>query len=231
MRTWVKTAVALCTAPLLVVSLAGVATAADRWTYRSTSETATTQWTEFGLLPGGVQGNIHVGFLEVYGGSTPQAFGSVADWTCPEGELPPDGGGHGEFVGAFEGEEPPETNCELHSERFIFAEAGQIEFTLDRKLGSARLTGTLSVEDHATGAGGQPPVDITWTGIGTASSYSTTGKFTEGGSTYYYKESGTQREAAIAAGSFIGAMGFTDDADDTSSGQLSRGRYYERSTS
>lgn len=213
-------------ASLLLLSTTGPALAADRWTYRSTNTYASTQWVELGGLPGGVLGNVHVGYLEAYGTTNTDVWGSVSDWTCPEGELPPDGGGHG-----FDEEEPPPTNCELHSERFIFAESGAVTLTVDRKLTTARLTGVLDVQDHATGAGGRPPVDITWTGTGDLATYSSTGKYTEGGTTTYYKETGSTRQAVIADGSFIGAMGFTDDADDTSTGQLTQGKYYERGSS
>jgi len=227
MRKILKSAAVMSAVPLLLLSTAGQATAGDRWTYRSTNSNASTQWIEFGELPGGVLGNVHVGYLEVNGGSSSaDVWGSVSDWTCPPGELPPDGGGHGEFE-----EEPEPTNCELHSERFIYAYGDEISFSMDKKLDSARLTGTLNVEDHATGTGGRPAVDITWTGVGDLASYSNTGKYSEGGNTYYYKEVGSSREAVIADGSYIGAMGFTDDDDDTSSGWMSQSKYYEKSAS
>jgi hypothetical protein len=228
MKMLVKAAIASSAVSMLVLATAGQAVAADRWTYRSTNTSASTTWIEFGSLPGGVLGNAHVGFLEVYSsGSNAEVYGKVRDWTCPEGELPPEGGGgHGEFE-----EEPPPTNCELHSERFIYAYGDEVAFSMDRKLGSATLTGVLNVEDHATGSGGQPPVNITWTGIGDMATYSNSGKYTEGGSTTYWKESGTSRQAVIADGSFIGAMGFTDDADDVSDGYMSTSKIYERSSS
>jgi hypothetical protein len=223
MITMVKAAAALTAAPVLALSLAGTAEASDRWTYRSTSSNAVAEWIEFGALPGGVQGNIHVGYLEVYGSGSTEVFGSVADWTCPDGELPPSGGGpHG-----LEEEEPEPTNCTLHSERFIFGE--DVAFSMDRKLGSATLTGQLSVQDHEGGLSGQPAVNMTWTGIGEVSSWSSTSKYTEGGSTYYVKEVGSSRQAEVSG--FIGAMGFTDDADDQSTGYLSTSKYYERSVS
>lgn len=222
MRSFVKSAALAGAVPALVLALAGPSDASDRWTYRSTNNSAATQWIEFGALPGGVEGNVHVGSLEVYGGTEADVWGEVNDWTCPEGELPPDGGGHGEE------EEEPETNCILHSTRFVYGYGDEVSFTIDRKLGSAKLTGTLTVEDHDGGFSGRPPVSITWTGVGDLSTYSNTGKFTDGNSTTYWKETGSSRDAAIADGSFIGAMGFTDDADDTSSGYFSSGKYYER---
>lgn len=220
----VKTAVVATAVPLLVLALAGPAAASDRWTYRSTNDTASTRWVEFGTLPGGVLGEIHVGYLEVYGGSgNAEAYGEVADWSCPEGEMPPEGGGH------FE--EEPETNCTLHSRRNIYAYGDELSFQIDRKLTKATLTGVLTVSDHDGQLGGRPPVSITWNGVGDIATYSNTGRYTEGGSTTYWKESGSRRTAEIADGSFIGAMGFTDDADDTSTGEFSSGKYYERSTS
>ena len=230
MKKMVKAAAVASAVPLLVMSTVGQASASDRYTYRSTNSSASTSWLELGELPGGVLGNAHVGYLDVYAstGST-EVYGSVYDWTCPDGELPPDyGGGHGEFSTA---EEEPTTNCEFHSERFVYGYGDDISFTMDRKLTSARLTGTLTVEDHDGGTGASPAVDITWVGTGDLASYSNTGKYTEGGSTYYYKEVGNSRSATIADGSFIGAMGFTDDADDVSSGYMQQGKYYEKSSS
>lgn len=223
-----KSVAVLGTVVLVVLATASQASAGNRWTYRSTSSSASTEWIEFGDLGLPVLGNVHVGYLEVYGGSSSaDVFGSVADWTCPDGELPPGGGGPHFF---FE-EEPPPTNCEFHSERFIWGNPDEVSFSMDKKLGSAHLTGVLNVEDHATGQGGRPPVDIVWTGIGDTSSSSSTGKFNEGGSTYSWKESSTSRQAIIADGSYIGAMGFTDDDDDTSSGSMQRSKYYETSRS
>lgn len=229
MRTnmMVKAAAVGAAVPLLMTATVGQASAADRWTYRSSNATASVNWIEMGPLPGGVLGNVHVGYLEVYDGGSVDVYGGITDWTCPEGELPPEGGGgHGELE-----EEPPATNCELHSERFLYAGDGQVDFELGRRLSSARLTGTLNVEDHGTGTGARPAVDITWTGDGSLTSYSSTGKSSDEYGTYYWKETGTSRQAVIAAGSAIGAMGFTDDADDRSTAIMAQSKIYERSSS
>ncbi len=104
---------------------------------------------------------------------------------------------------------------------------GDITLVVDRKLQTARLTGTLEVDSH--GATARPPVDMTWTGIGDLSSFTSFEKGSEGGSTYVYKYESTSREATVTG--FIGAMGFTDDADDVSEGYIEKTKSYERGTS
>jgi hypothetical protein len=86
------------------------------------------------------------------------------------------------------------------------------------------------VEYHDGGVTAEPPIDITWVGTGAVSTWSNTSRYDDGGSPYYVKEAGTSRTALIADGSYIGAMGFTDDPDDTSSGSLSSWKVYERVT-
>jgi hypothetical protein len=60
------TAVGLTAVPALVLGPGGPAAAGDRWTYRSSQEQASTEWVELGPL-NGVEGNVHVGFLEADG--------------------------------------------------------------------------------------------------------------------------------------------------------------------
>ena len=112
------------------------------------------------------------------------------------------GGGHGGHL-----EEPvllvEETPCDFLGIRFM--DAGDVTFTVDKKLSTARLTGTRVVGNP--GASATPPVDMTWTGFGEVSQ-----------SLWYEK-------------GYIGAMGFTDDADDASSGSIAKTRSYERTTS
>lgn len=220
-----RIALGLAAAPLLAVALAAPAEAGTSWTYRSSGSEAGVNWLEMGTL-NGVGGNAHAGSLSVRdAGGRPEAYGSVFDWTCPEGELPPTGG-HGDEPGHGPG--GPETNCVLESSRFIYGEA--VTFTIDRKLNTARLTGTLNVTDHDTGSGGRPPADITWTGIGATSSSTYYSKYTDGeGTTWQVKESRTDRAAQVTG--FIGAMGFTDDADDQSDARMSHFKIYERGSS
>lgn len=212
-------AAAVC-AVVPLVAVAAPAEAGTRWQQRSTGSFAQTDWVEMGTLPGGVPGNVHVGFLRAEGDKNVMAFGQVLDWTCPEGEMPPaGGGGHGE-------EPPAETNCTLDAERFIFGDG--LALSIDRKLSTARLTGTLTVENHGgEGAPANPPVDITWTGVGGAATSTVTDVFTDpNGSRYYSKRTETSREGAVSGR--IGAMGFDDDADDTSSGYFGTFRIMDR---
>ena len=154
-----KIAAAALTAAVPLALAAAPAEAGSRWTERSSGSFADTTWLEMGELPGGVAGNAHVGFLRVEGDKSPWVYGEITDWTCPDGVLPPMfGGGHGE--------EPPETECVLESQRSLY-NAGPVTLTVDRKLNRATLTGPLEVADHeGGGATGQPMANITWTGVG-----------------------------------------------------------------
>lgn len=223
MRTTTRAALAAALTIPLIAGLTAPSVAGTKSNYRSTGSTASVQWIEFGELPG-VQGNVHSGYLEARGDRTVQAYGFVTDWSCPEGELPPDfGGGHGGFEAEHE---PPPTNCELHSERFIDSAPGDVTLTMDRKLGSARLTGTVQVSDHGGGAVANPTVAITWTGVGAT----TTSTFTEEGVDEYgnrwmYSGSQTTRQGEVSGR--IGAMDF-DEADDIVLGSFGTYKFTER---
>lgn len=220
-----RIAAASLIAPLLAVALAAPAEAGSTWTYRADGSAASVDWVEMGALSG-VGGNVHVGSLWVDGSSSQAyAYGHVVDWTCPDGELPPSDG-HDDFAG-HEAEEP-ETNCVVESTRFI--DGDSMQFSVDRKLNTARMTGTLFVEDHEGGSGGAPLADITWTGIGETSSSTSYSKYTDSnGNRWQSRYSSTERAAEVDG--FIGAMGFADDADDQSSGWLERFKIHERSVS
>lgn len=196
---------------------AAPAAASSMGMFRSSGTVANASWVEFGILPG-IRGNAHVGSLAVDASSrtSTYVFGNVADWTCPAGQRPPEGG-HGHVL---EDEPPPEpeTNCTLESVRGIFGHPSMVSFSVDKRLTTARLTGNLSVSDHGTGSAASPPVDMTWTGSGPLYSSTESGSFTDGGSTYRYRYSFSGRDADVDGR--IGAMGFSDDADDESSGQL-----------
>lgn len=183
---------------------------------RYAGEDVSLDWTEFGELPG-VAGNAHVGTLWV--GGEGWADGKVVDWTCPEGEQPPSGGGHGEDPhAAEEWPEEPETNCVQESVRFMWSDE-TLELTMDRKLDEATITGTLEVQDHDGGSGGSPTVDITVTGTGEVSMESGRGKWADEYDSGSYSYSSTSREGTVDG--FIGLMGFADDSDDLSSARMS----------
>jgi hypothetical protein len=213
---------ALSVALVGTVPLGAPAGASSMGMSRSSGTSATADWTEFGTLPG-IAGNVHVGSLFVNGSSRNRAYvyGSVADWTCREGERPPDGG-HGHSDADFDFEppwpEPEPSTCTLESFRSIYGDPSTVSFTVDKRLTEARLTGQLSVSDHGTGSAASPPVDMTWTGTGDLYSSTGSGTFSDGDSTYRYRYSFSGRSADVDGR--IGAMGFTDDPDDESSGQL-----------
>jgi hypothetical protein len=204
----------------LVIATAGTASAGSKWTYKSSGSFASVSWMEVGELPAPVLGNYHVGYLEVRGDKAPDVYGDVADWTCPEGELPPEfGGGHGE--------EEPETNCTLESSRFIYADPSAITFTVDRKLNAATLVGNLYVSDHEGEGTANPPVNMTWTGIGTSSKSTNTSTYTDSnGSRWSYRTTETGREGDISGR--IGVMVFDDEAGESSNGYFGTYRTDER---
>lgn len=225
-RATAAAAIALSTSSAVALATIAPAEAGSRWTYRSAGEQIYTEWLELGALPGGVAGNAHWGYLEIDVDATPTGFGEVYDWTCPPGELPPQGGGGPHLTE----EEPPPTNCILESVRLVKAEPGDIAVTLDRKLTSATVTGTLSVFDHdGGGTTARPPVNMTLTGVGSLSSSTSYERGEYDGVKYVYKYESTDRAATIAGN--IGAMGFTDDPDDTSSASLSTYKIFERESS
>jgi hypothetical protein len=226
MHAFMKSALATAVSLPLVVAVATPAEAGSRWTYRSTDMTASTSWIEMGPLPGGVAGNVHVGYLEV--SKAGWAYGEVADWTCPAGELPPTGGGgHGEHAAEWEDWEEPETNCVVESYREIYGDG--LAVRISRKLNTATVTGTLQVSDHGSGTGGAPAVNMTFTGFGDVSRNSWVEKGSEGGYSWVYKYESRTRQATVDGS--IGAMGFTDDADDVSSASLAATKMYERGSS
>lgn len=203
----------------LVIATAGSATAGSKWTYKSSGSFASTTWMEVGALPDPVLGNYHVGYLEARGDRVIDVFGEVFDWTCPPGETPPLGGGHGE--------EPPETTCVLESQRFVFAEQGAVTLTVDRKLGSARLVGRLLVSDHEGEGTANPPVDITWTGIGTSSRQTMYSTYTDdSGVKFTTRTAETFRQGDVEGR--IGVMVFDDEAGETSDGAFGTFRIDDR---
>jgi len=216
-----KIAAAALTAAVPLALAAPPAEAGSRWTERSSGSFADTTWLEMGELPGGVAGNAHVGFLRVEGDKSPWVYGEITDWTCPDGVLPPMfGGGHGE--------EPPETECVLESQRSLY-NAGPVTLTVDRKLNKATLTGPLEVADHeGGGATGQPMANITWTGVGGTGTSTYYDKYTDDeGNRFTMRRTETSRQGTLSG--TLGAMAFDDDADDESYGYF--GTFKTASTS
>jgi hypothetical protein len=214
-----KIAAAAVVAAVPLALAAAPAQAGTRWTERSSGSFAETSWLEMGELPG-VGGNAHVGWLRVEGDRNPMVFGEITDWTCPEGVLPPMfGGGHGE--------EPPESECAMESQRYLYS-AGPATLTVDRKLNKATLTGPLEVANHDGGTSAQPMADITWTGTGGTFTSTVYDKYTDDqGNRYTTRRTETAREGTLSG--TIGAMGFDDDADDQAYGYF--GTFKTASTS
>ena len=214
-----KIAAAAVVAAVPLALAAAPAQAGTRWTERSSGSFAETTWLEMGELPG-VGGNAHVGWLRGEGDRNPMVFGEITDWTCPEGVLPPMfGGGHGE--------EPPESECAMESQRYLYS-AGPATLTVDRKLNTATLTGPLEVANHDGGTSAQPMANITWTGMGGTFTSTVYDKYTDDqGNRYTTRRTETAREGTLSG--TIGAMGFDDDADDQAYGYF--GTFKTASTS
>jgi hypothetical protein len=193
--------------PLLVV---GPADASSMYFSRESGRSASVDWLEVGTLPSPVLGNAHLGtlYVEDLGKGKFNVFGWVEDYECIDGELP--GGGHG-----FEKEE--ESGCEFVDYREI--EAGETTFVMDRKFNSATLQGTLTViGGHDGEVLGNPPVDMTWTGVGSSYKSSEEYTYSDGTSTYSSKYSFTGRDSVVAGR--IGPMIFDDEPGEYSFSQM-----------
>lgn len=199
---------------------ASPATAAEMFFSKSSSTIVTTSWLEVGPLPG-VKGNTHIGDMQVedMGRGRARIFGVVFDLTCAPGQVPSvPGGGHGE--------PPAEDACTLEGERFI--EGGTVTFTIDRKLTKATLTGNLAVGAGHGGPTAAPPVNITWTGVGSTSTTRESGTSVDEFGTYTFRYTFTGRDATVAAGSRIGVMVFDDEAGEGSQAQMGNQRSSSR---
>ena len=210
--------------------LTSAASAGSMFFSKSSGMMAATSWLEVGELPpaANAPGNAHFGdlWVESLGRGRASAFGTVYDVQCEEGVTPYlPGGGHHEEAVADEPEEPG--GCELLGVRFI--EGGSLQFTINRKLTTATLTGTLSVgSGHGEGPVGSPPVNITWNGVGSLYKSTNSGSYTGPDGTYRYRYSFAGRDAVIATGSRIGPMVFDDEPGEWSTGKLGIYRSSER---
>ncbi len=225
-RTTARRAAAAAVALASLALTAGPAAAAppDSYASRTSGASADAEWTEYDpddVL--GAPGNVHSGFLKAYKNAEgTDVFGWIEDWQCDAGEVP-GYGGHGE-----EGEEPEEGFCDPMGERFLSpawddaTDRPLVTLTADVRSGVARLTGRLVVSDGGHGDGttlGSPAVDMTWTGVGTPFKSTWTETVRDGDQTYSVRARGEGYSTATVSG-FIGRMGFTDDEDDTSSGEF-----------
>lgn len=215
-RSTIRTIAVLGAAVPVVLALGTPAGAGpkDGPPVRSTGGQANVDWTEYDLDDRlGLPGNTHVGFLGVYQqvGWT-DVYGAIQDFDCDEGEVP--GFGHGE--------EPTEGKCDLIGVRWLSGgkDGTDVTFTVNPRSGTATLTGRLTVGNGGHGEGdgtvlGRPEVDITWTASGgNKYRFQRSERWSDGTFSYRSMVRGSGAEAVVSGR--IGAMGFTDDADDTS---------------
>lgn len=203
----------------------------NKYFSKTSGETADAYWTQIDGTPVGTSqfGNVHIGSLYAYKMSANyvDVFAYIEDFDCEEGEVPYGGGGHG-VVAAEEEPPPDDSGCAYVGSRFGYGQ--NMELTIDSKLTSARLTGSLVVEAGGGHGGGpvvgNPGVDITFTGIGDLGKGRYTYRFTDGGTTYSESQRSTFRQATVDG--FIGAMTF---APDLSGGNMTKfsSTYKERS--
>lgn len=191
------------------------ASASSMFFSKNSGTLVSADWYEIGELPG-VEGNAHLGglYAEDLGGGNANVFGWVDDFQCEAGEDP-FGGGHGDG-GA----------CDYVGSRFI--EGGDVTLTLDKKLSSATLTGSLVVNGgHGEGPIGTPPVNLSWTGIGGIAKETTTSTFKDENGSYSFRYSSTGRQAELSGS--IGPMIVDDVEGEYSSGRISSYRSLDRS--
>ena len=220
--------VAASTAALAVVVAPSPALAGDLFFSKSSGTQVSTTWLEVGELPAAANapGNAHFGELwaEDLGNGRASVFGTVYDVQCEDDATPylPEGG-HGQPA-------PEDGPCQLLGIRFV--EGGQVTFTVDKKLTTAKLTGTLAVgSGHGEGPTSAPPVSITWTGVGDTYSDRQSGTFVDEYGTWTYRYDFTGRDAVVTPGSRIGPMVFDDEPGEFSESLLGKYRSSDRQRS
>ena len=215
-------------AVLAVVIAPSPALAGDFFFSKSSGVQVSTSWLEIGELPAAanVPGNAHFGelWVEDLGSGRASVWGPVFDVECEDGVTPYlPGGGHGEPA-------PEDGPCRLVGTRFV--DGGQVTFTVDKKLTTAKLTGTLAVgSGHGEGPTSAPPVSITWTSVGNTFSERQSGTTVDEYGTYTYRYDFTGRDAILAPGSRIGPMVFDDEAGESSESLLGKYRSSSRQRS
>lgn len=210
MRRRITTLIIMVTTTLVMT--VSPAVAGSMSLYKQSATAAQTEWTQVdGTEPGtSALGNVHVGYLYVFETAKGKGdvFAFIDDFDCEAGKLP--GGGHG-----FE-EEP--SGCEYVGSRV--AEGYGLDFQVDKKLTTARLTGQLTVYGGGHGDGGvigRPAADITWSGEGALIKQSSNWSYNDGTTTYTDRYRSTDRIAVMSG--TLGPMGFDPEL---SSGQISK---------
>ena len=220
-----RLATVTASAAALAVVVPSPALAGDLFFSKTSGIQVSTTWLEVGTLPAAANapGNAHFGdlFVDDLGNGRASVFGFVDDVQCDADVTPyRPGGGHGEPT-------PADGPCQLLGTRFV--EGGQVTFTVDKKLTTATLTGTLAVgSGHGEGPTSAPRVSITWTGAGDTYSERVTGTGEDEFASYRYRYDFTGRDAVVEPDSAIGPMVFDDEAGEFSESTLGRYRSSDR---
>lgn len=223
-----RLATVTASAAALAVVVPSPALAGDLFFSKSSGTQVSTSWLEVGTLPAAANapGNAHFGELWVddLGNGRASVFGTVYDVQCEDGVTPYlPGGGHATPA-------PEDGPCRLLAIRFV--EGGQVTFTVDKKLTTAKLTGTLAVgSGHGEGPTSAPAVSITWTGVGNTYNERRSGTTVDEYGTYTYRYDFTGRDAVVGTGSRIGPMVFDDEPGENSESTLGKYRSSNRQRS
>ena len=192
MDNFLARAVALMLSLVAMAAGAVPASAGSSSMYRESGYQASTWWTQIDGTPRGSRfGNVHVGELWAYQVSkgTGDAFGWIDDFDCRRDAQP---WGRG---------------CRYVGSRFL--EGYGLDFTVNRRLESASLSGVLIAYGGGHGSEGEvgrPVAAVTWTGIGDISRSRYSYRWSEDGATYAGSYRGTGRQAVM--GGTMGPMGF-----------------------
>ena len=206
---------ALVALPAAVAVAPASAAPKDGSSTRSTGGNAFVEWTEHDLgdqlrLPG----NTHVGYLSYYAMTDfSDVYGQIQDWQCDPGEVP--GGGHG-------GPDEGGPFCDLVQTRNLAGGEG-LTYAFDARTGTATLKGQLLVLNGGHGEGdgtvlARPPANITWKADGPRYTFRRSESWSSRMGSFRSAVRGSGFPAAVSGS--IGAMGFTDDKDDTSFGNV-----------
>jgi hypothetical protein len=142
-------AVTVGAAVLTLASGLGSSASADTVTR---DRSVTVFWIQQGPIPG-VQGNVHLGSLQATRQSPIFVYGEILDYTCAAGYLPT-----GLSIDALL---QLQDNCVYEDD--LVMETGDVALTIDGKLHSARMVGTLKyIHTVAPGADGSFAVDLRW---------------------------------------------------------------------
>ena len=193
----------LVVALVATLSLAAPALAGSSYISKSTGKSADAYWTQIDGIPVGTGpfGNVHVGYLSVYETSkgVGDVFVYIDDFDCEEGEEPY-GGGHG-----FE----EEGGCDYVGSRF--GEGFGLSFTVDRKLNTASLVGSVTMTSGGGHGGGgevvgNPPINMSWSAQGNVIKDWYTYRYNDGTTTYMDRYRANYRMASLSG--TIGPMSF-----------------------